>query len=107
MSSLKDIYSMASPLAIEQRNELDEKRKKFLKSASQYIDPKNEVHVFRMIQHWTLEVDGRCYELSPGTEKKINVVKKATDMVKPHGVGSSHWKTIRESKEIEPNWTDR
>ncbi|KAL8683335.1 MAG: hypothetical protein Q9186_000719 [Xanthomendoza sp. 1 TL-2023] len=93
---------MASPLAIEQRNELNEKKKKFLNPASRYIDPKNEVHVFRKIQHWTLEIDGRCYELSPDTKKKLKAIKKATDMVKPHWIGSTHWKTIRESKEIEP-----
>ncbi|KAL8794208.1 MAG: hypothetical protein Q9182_007629 [Xanthomendoza sp. 2 TL-2023] len=102
MSSLKDIYWMASPLAIEQRNELNQKKRRFLNPASRYIDPKNEIHVFRKIQHWTLEIDGRCYELSPDTKKKIKSIKKATDMVKPHWVGSTHWKSMRESKEIEP-----
>ncbi|KAL8735168.1 MAG: hypothetical protein Q9166_001044 [cf. Caloplaca sp. 2 TL-2023] len=102
MSSLKDIYWMASPLAIDQRNDLNDKKIKYLKPAARYIDPKNEIHVFRKIQHWTLEIDGRCYELSPDTKKKLNAIKKATDMVKPHWIGSTHWREMRENKDIEP-----
>ena len=102
MSSLKDIYWMASPLAIEQRNDLNEKKHRLLKPMSRYIDPKNEVHVFRKIEHWTLEIDGHCYELSPDTKKKLTLIKKATDMIKPHSIDAKHWREMRESKQIEP-----
>ena len=102
MSSPKDIYWMASPLAIDQRLDLNDKKKRFLKPMARYIDPKNEIHVFRKIQHWTLEIDGNCYELSPDTKKKLHVVKKATEMVKPHSINATRWWEIRESKQIEP-----
>ncbi|KAL8786804.1 MAG: hypothetical protein Q9195_008062 [Heterodermia aff. obscurata] len=93
---------MASPLAIDQRLDLNDKKKKFLKPVARYIDPKNEIHVFRKIQHWTLEIDGNCYELSPDTKKKLHVIKKATEMVKPHSINATQWWEIRESKQIEP-----
>ena len=102
MSSLKLIYWMASPLAIDQRNALMDKGVNLIKPLAPYIDPKNEIHVFRKIEHWTLEVDGKCYELSPDTKKKLNVIKKTTDMIKPRWIDATHWREIRESQMIEP-----
>ena len=102
MSVLKDIYWMSSPLAIDQRLGLNDKKKRLLKPVARYIDPKNEIHVFRKIQHWTLEIDGRCYELSPDTKKKLHVIKRATEMVKPHSIDAVRWWEIRESKQIAP-----
>ena len=102
MSELKDVYWMATPLAIDQRNNLNDKKRRFLKPAARYIDPKNEIHVYRKIQHWTLEVDGMCYELSPDTKKKLTLIKKTTDMVKPHSIDATEWREIREIKEIKP-----
>ena len=102
MSLLKDIHWMASPLAIDQRNALNDKGIHLIKPLARFIDPKNEIHVFRKIQHWTLEIDGKCYELSPDTKKKLNLFKKTTDMIKPHCIDATHWREIRESKMIEP-----
>ncbi|KAL8721933.1 MAG: hypothetical protein Q9225_001489 [Loekoesia sp. 1 TL-2023] len=102
MSSLKDIYWMASPLAIDQRNNFNGKHAKLMKPVARYIDPKNEIHVFRKIQHWTLEIDGKCYELSPNTKKKLNVIKRTTDMIKPRWIPAMQWREIRESRKIEP-----
>ena len=102
MSSLKDVYWMASPLAIDQRNCLNDKKIKGLRHLSRYIDPKNEIHVFRKIQHWTLEIGDKCYELSPNTKKKLRLIKKATDMIEPRWVEAIQWREIRESKKIEP-----
>ena len=102
MSSLKDIYWMASPLAIDQRNHLNDKGIKLMKPVARYIDPKNEVHVFRKIEHWTLEIDGKCYELSPDTKKKLHVIKKTTDMIKPHWIDVLQWREIRENRKIKP-----
>lgn len=102
MSLLKDIYWMSSPLAIDQRLDLNDKKKRLLKPVARYIDPKNEIHVFRKIQHWTLEIDGKCYELSPDTKKKLHVMQKATEMVKPHSIDAISWWEIRKSKQIEP-----
>ena len=93
---------MASPLAIDQRNDLNEKKIKGMSHVAKFIDPKNEVHVFRKIQHWTLEIDGRCYELSPDLKKKLPVIKKTTDMIKPLWTLAVEWHEIRESKKIEP-----
>ena len=76
MSSLNDIYWMASPLAIDQRNDLNDKGFNLIKPLARCIGPKNEIHVFRKIEHWTLEIDGKCYELSPDTKKKLNVIKR-------------------------------
>ncbi|KAL9613257.1 MAG: hypothetical protein Q9204_008909, partial [Flavoplaca sp. TL-2023a] len=112
-SPLKDIYWLASPLAIDQRNELNakinsridassSKNIRALKHLRKPIDPSKEIHVFRKIQHWTLEVDGKSYELSPDTKKKLQVIKKATDMIKPHWIDSSKWKEIRKTRDIEP-----
>ena len=102
MSELKDIYWMASPLAIDQRNNLNDKGHKTLKPLARYIDPRNEIHVFRKIEHWTLEIDGRCYELTPDSKKKLNLIKKTTDMIKPHCLDATHWREMRERKEIKP-----
>ena len=102
MSSPKDIYWMASPLAIDQRNDLVDKEIKVLKPVNRYINPKNEIHVFRKIEHWTLQIDDKCYELSPDTKKKLNVIKKLTDMIKPHWVDAGRWREMREIREIEP-----
>ncbi|KAL8882740.1 MAG: hypothetical protein Q9192_007532, partial [Flavoplaca navasiana] len=112
-SPLKDIYWLASPLAIDQRNELNakinsridassSKNIRALKHLRKPIDPSKEIHVFRKIQHWTLEVDGKSYELSPDTKKKLQVIKKATDMIKPHWIDSNKWKEIRKTRDIEP-----
>lgn len=102
MSSLKDIYWMASPLAIDQRIDLNDKGHRILKPVARYIDPKNEVHVFRKIEHWTLEIDGKCYELSPNTKKKLTLIKKAYDMCEPRSVDAMQWRELKESQKIEP-----
>ena len=107
MSSLKDIYWMSSPLAIEQRNYLIDKEKhvkthKFRKPVARFVDPKNEVHVFRKIQHWTLEIDDQCYELSPDLKKKLPTIQKATDMIKPRSIEMKDWQEIRDNQKIVP-----
>ncbi|KAI4266556.1 MAG: hypothetical protein LQ337_008757 [Flavoplaca oasis] len=112
-SPLKDIYWLASPLAIDQRNELNakinsridassSKNIRALKHLRKPIDPSKGIQVFRKIQHWTLEVDGKSYELSPDTKKKLQVIKKATDMIKPHWIDSNKWMEIRKTRDIEP-----
>ncbi|KAL8864437.1 MAG: hypothetical protein Q9198_009860, partial [Flavoplaca austrocitrina] len=80
------IYWLASPLAIDQSNELNakinsridasSKNIRALKHLRKPIDPSKEIQVFRKIQHWTLEVDGKSYELSPDTKKKLQVIKR-------------------------------
>lgn len=112
-SPLKEINWMACPLAIDQRNELNSKittkissstskNVRVLKHLRKPIDPTKEVHVFRKIQHWTLEIDGKCYELSPDTKKKLQVIKKATDMIKPHWIDVGKWREVREIRDIKP-----
>lgn len=105
----KNIYWLASPLAIDQCNDQLTKianptRKRHLlhKPMARYIAPENEIHVFRKIQHWTLEIDGKCYELSPDTKKKLKLIKKSTEMVKPHWIEWGKWRGITEVVGIEP-----
>ena len=69
---------------------------------ARYLDPKNEIHVFRKIEHWTLEIDGWCYELSPDTKKKLHMIKKVTDSIKPHWIDAKKWFEMRDAKEITP-----
>ena len=109
MAMLKDVYWMASPLAIDERNTLNEKidtlqgiSAKCAEPLKKFIDPKNEVHVFRNIEHWTLEVDGKCYELVPDHEKKRSLYQKLTDMIKPASTDATKWHEIRKSKQIKP-----
>lgn len=108
MPALKDIYWMSSPLAIDQRNALNKeidalqgRRARFAKPMKKYIDPKNEVHVFRKIEHWTLEVDGKCYELSPDL-KKLPFIQKLYDMIKPTVKDATEWHELRKKQQIEP-----
>ena len=106
MSSLKDIHWMASPLAIEQRLDLNSKRGKYLGPLTRVIDPTKEYHFFRKIQHWTLEIDGKCYELAPDTKKKLKVIKLTTlvggDTCDPHDFDAEKWHQIRKKYNIEP-----
>ena len=105
MSSLKDIRWIASPLAIDERNELNNKEIEALKPAARFIDPRNEIHVFRKIEHWSLEIGDKCYELTPKTKTKLNFIKKVLhmgDAIKPHWIDAAQWREIREAKEIEP-----
>ena len=102
MDSLKDIYWMASPLAIQERADFYEKRGRFLKRPASILEPKKEAHFFRKIQHWTLEINGKCYELSPETKKKVKVIKKLADMCVPRTSDSKPWHDFRTEHSIEP-----
>ena len=108
MSSPKDIYWMASPLGIPKRIELNEKasKSKFFRPAVKIINPANEYHFFRKIQHWTLKVNGTCYELSPDTKKKFQVFKLTNlvggDTCKPQYTDADAWHAVRRNHGIEP-----
>ncbi|KAL8936591.1 MAG: hypothetical protein Q9216_004852 [Gyalolechia sp. 2 TL-2023] len=109
MAALKDVYWMSSPLAIDQRNVLNKeidalqgRRARFANPMKKYIDPKNEVHIFRKIEHWTLEVDGKCYELGPDLKKKLPFIKKLYDMIKPTSKDATEWHDLRKKQQIKP-----
>lgn len=89
-------------MAVDQRNDLNDKKLRALRPVARYVDPKNEVHVFRKIEHWTLQVDDKCYELSPNLKKKLHIVRKATEMIEPHWIHAKEWTRMRESKQIFP-----
>lgn len=93
----KDVYWMASPLAIRRRNKLNQeidalqgRRAKFAKPMKKYIS--NEIHVFRKIEHWTLEVDGKCYQLSRDRNE---------DKIKPVPIDANEWYDIRKKNQID------
>ena len=93
---------MASPLAFTQRAELNRKGNKLLRPVSHLIDPSKEYHFFRKIQHWTLEVDGLCYELSPDSKMKLKRSRFTTDMCKPRIDDAAAWHKVRKDHNIEP-----
>lgn len=100
MATQKDVYWVASPLANSRGNTFNEKidplqgeRAKFARRIKKVIDPRNERYVFRKIHRWTLEVDGKCYQLS--YDRKVNKIK-------PAPIDAAKWYNIRRRKEIEP-----
>ncbi|MDI1490689.1 MAG: hypothetical protein OHK93_001893 [Ramalina farinacea] len=52
----------------------------------------NEIHVFRKIEHWTLEVDGKCYQLSRDRNE---------DKIKPVPIDANEWYDIRKKNQID------
>ena len=88
MAQQKDVHWMSSPLALSKRNK--DRRAKFAKPMRKCIS--NEIHVFQKIEHWTLEVDGKCYQLSRGPDK---------DKIKPVPIDATEWYDIRRKKQIE------
>ena len=71
--------------------------------------PTKQRYAFRNFHHWTLEIDGTCYELSPDKKKKFRVAKFVTDMFgllndacPPHDRDAESWHKDRKACDIEP-----
>ena len=101
MATQKDVYWIASALAIEEREEVNGKidnllgeRAKFAKPLRKMIDPSNEIHVFWKIKHWGLEVDGKCYHLS--IDQNEHEPKP-----KPIPVDANQWYRFRKEARVE------
>ena len=97
MATQKDVYWMSSPLALHKRNKLNQKIDALQGTGAKFAKPmkksiSNEIHVFEKIEHWTLEVDGQCYQLSRGHKK---------DKVKPVPIDATQWYNIRKDNQIE------
>ena len=122
-SSLEDIYWMCEPLFFADRTDYQQKlegwNKKIKgrsKRASEYnkkvgnflepkvrdlVDPKKGSRKFPQIKHWTLEVNGWCYELSPEPGKIPSKLKMFTDACKPRSEERERWNKRRRDYDIE------
>lgn len=108
---LRDIYWMSSPLLIKQREstlqKLEDLREseigqKLLPKARKLLAAKEEGRAFHKLKHWTLEVDGWCFELLPISAEKMNKVKLWADACKPHVGKKKDWDDFRNKYHIVP-----
>ena len=102
MGQLKDIYWISSPLGYEKRIGWSEKAEKYAPAFAKAVDPRTEWRWLDRVKHWTLEVDGKCYELWSKGHKNIFETKLTTDLCQPQCITSKKWKELRDEGGIEP-----
>ena len=105
MGKLKDVYWISSPLGYEKRIEVSEewKSRKYAPAAlGKLVDPHKEFKWFQKIKHWTLEIDGKCYELWATGHKNIVQSKFSTDLCEPKSKDAQEWHDFRKKHGIEP-----
>ena len=103
MSQPKDIYWMASPLLAHQRRAYSEKLSDLWVPSAIKL-PEKEPRIFRKINHWTLEIGERCYELVVNRPKrKLKHCNLFKDFCRPDWVSKELWHKLRHHPDIKPH----
>ena len=103
MSQPKDIYWMASPLLAHQRRAYNEKLSELrVPSAIKLVE--KEHRFFRNINHWTLEIGDRCYELAVKKPKlRVKDCNLFKDFCQPDWTLKERWHKLRHHPDVKPH----